>query len=1101
MKFEEQNPYASTVVGLPTVSYFEKAKPDAGFVDNFLAQLGYTYAPIYDSFSETSTFGNVPRTKTEFTLEDIEGYEDHVDEIVRGKNDEHVAFIKQSIDENRERRRIMGRANWYDPSSLVAGVLDPLNILFALPIAGQLGLFARGGMTLAQGAKAGFKGGLAYGVVSEGIRAPFDPLNTPTETAINTITATGLGTVFGIAPGVVRSGLARLNRSSDNLNKLANGEEIVDVNNLQKEIIDPETGEVTSNPLATSSKIKDTFFTKYLMNVIPTPGKRIMKNGTEKMREIYQLIEGNGAVAREKDAFGVTGNQSLRQREASYNAEANAFVTSFEKLYVQDIKNSADASPTKVFDINVTSAKARAKKMFGGQTPHFDEWFTNLQRKRILFKDPKQSYKLGKELTKVEQDGIKKLDDYYEIWKEDSKHVGLLQTEAQLRAKKTSLQKRIEDLDQRFEALKVKEKQIGLSKKELNEFNSFQKVRTKVGNRLQEASDMLDQNLARDWVSPIYYNKARLLTDDAYRQGLEKIFARHLRSNPARVYDQISGQYVNRLVDNPTMFARKVVANILEENADAIDFASPSRAGSAKHLKHRVLNIPEHEIVDYMILGPEVVYTYSKKMGKRVEWARNFGDKDIDDLLDDIELDGQNAGFTEKRIAELKRDFSEEIRRITGNIIEDPDRLSVQIAQRLKDIAGMTYLHGAGLSAVNDMGVMVLERGLKRNIAPFFNEADRAIMFKGMKDGPKLIDQIDLSKSFIQQRLVEDSVKRIQPNAVERVFNPITQAYYNIPLIGNNLGFVTKYAKILNGVHAQSDLIEVSLKVKNNTATNFEIEWLGRHFIDLDTAKKFADMPHEKGDKSFYANTDAWARDTPQDRELIRKFQTALNTNTANVIMHATSFDKPMLVNGVFYTKHHPFMNKLGFKIDERASTKNIKMTRIEWQPLGFPFQFMNFGLASSNRIFGAMFDPARKNRVMGALALMFLGYTTLNIRNRNKPWFFEKEPTDIFARTVDFSGILGVYSDIFYMGLHAGVGSGMIEQSDMLMGKYKPDGLDASLEFAGAVPGQLSEFIRAGNDYLNDRPSEGAKRLSRNLPWLSLYGLNDDFRDIAGGR
>ena len=73
MKFEEQNPYASTVVGLPTASYFEKAKPDAGFVDNFLAQLGYTYAPIYDSFSESSTFGNVPRTKTEFTLEDIEG--------------------------------------------------------------------------------------------------------------------------------------------------------------------------------------------------------------------------------------------------------------------------------------------------------------------------------------------------------------------------------------------------------------------------------------------------------------------------------------------------------------------------------------------------------------------------------------------------------------------------------------------------------------------------------------------------------------------------------------------------------------------------------------------------------------------------------------------------------------------------------------------------------------------------------------------------------------------------------------------------------------------------------------------------------------------
>tara|TARA_R110002012_G_scaffold7922_5_gene36496 strand:+ start:1691 stop:5002 length:3312 start_codon:yes stop_codon:yes gene_type:complete len=1098
---QNQNPFANPTVGLPTNTYFTKDTRADSFTDNFLAQLGYTYAPIYDTFSEQSMFGNVPRTKTEFTLEDIEGYEEHIDELVRGRNDEHLAFIKQTIDENRERRKIIGRSNWYDASSLVAGIADPLNVFFALPVMGQLGLFAKGGMTLAQGAKAGMKGGLAYGVASESIRAPFDPLNTGTETGINVISSTGLGAVFGIAPGVVRSGIQRLTRSSNNLNKLANGEEIVDINKLQKETIDPTTGEVkTTSNVDASSKLKQTNYVKYLMNWITTPGKRIMRDGTEKQREYYQLIEGNGSIALEKNAFGMSGNQSLRQREASYNANANAFVTSFEKYYVQDVKNNADASPTKVFDINVTSAVARGKKIFGGTTPHFDEWFENLQRKRILLSDPVESPKIAQNLTKSEQEAIKALDNHYEQWKQTNQSVGLLQTEAQLRAKKTSLLKRLDDMDKRFDALKEKESQIGLNRKELKEFNLYQQTRMKVGNRLQEAEDLLDQHLSKEWLSPIYYNKARLLTDEPYRKGLEEKFAKHLRTNPARVYDQKAGKYLNRLVDNPRKFAQKTVANILEENADGLDFVNPQKSGSGKHLRHRVINIPEHEIVDYMILGPEVIYSYANKMGKRVEWARNFGDKDIDDILDEIELDSINANHSEKKTAQIKRDFAEEIRRITGNIIEDPDRLSVQVTQRLKDIAGMTYLHGAGLSAVNDVGVMVLERGLKGNIAPFFNEADRGVLFKAMKKSTEQIDGIDLAKSLIQRRLIEDSVKRIQPNAVERIFNPITQTFYNIPLVGNNLGLVTKYAKIMNGVMAQSDLIEVAIKIKNNTATNFELEWMGRHFIDIDTAKKFADMPWEKGDGKYYANTDAWGTSV-QDRELVMKFQTALNTNTANVIMHATSFDKPMLVNGVFYMKHHPFMNKLGFKVDERASTANTKLTRIEYQPLGLPFQFMNFGLASTTRITGAMFDPARKNRVVGALALLFLGYTTLNIRNRNKPWFFEKETTDLFARTVDFSGVLGVYSDIFYMSLHAGIGSGLLDQSDALMGKYKPDGIDASLEFAGAVPGQVADWVRAGNDYLNGRESEGAKRLSRSMPWLSLYGLNEDFRDIAGGR
>ena len=259
----------------------------------------------------------------------------------------------------------------------------------------------------------------------------------------------------------------------------------------------------------------------------------------------------------------------------------------------------------------------------------------------------------------------------------------------------------------------------------------------------------------------------------------------------------------------------------------------------------------------------------------------------------------------------------------------------------------------------------------------------------------------------------------------------------------------------------------------------------------------------------YYANTTQWSQKTAQDREVYRRFQTALDTGVSNVILHATSFDKPMLVNGVFYMRHRPWMKSVKnpftgaefFPIDKRASTKNIGMVRFENQLLGLPFQFMNFGMGAFTRITGGMFDVARRHRLAGAMAMMFLGYSVLNIRNRNRSYFFEKEPTDLLARTIDQSGLLGVYSDIFYMSLHGMMGSGIMNDSEYLRGKYKPDAIDALVEPFGASVGQMVDFGRVVYDYMNGNDNEASRRLARNIPWIQLYGMNDDFKDLLRSR
>ena len=53
-----------TIVGVPLTNYSQTAKADPTFGENFLAQLGYTYAPLYGAVEEELRFGNLKREKT-----------------------------------------------------------------------------------------------------------------------------------------------------------------------------------------------------------------------------------------------------------------------------------------------------------------------------------------------------------------------------------------------------------------------------------------------------------------------------------------------------------------------------------------------------------------------------------------------------------------------------------------------------------------------------------------------------------------------------------------------------------------------------------------------------------------------------------------------------------------------------------------------------------------------------------------------------------------------------------------------------------------------------------------------------------------------------
>ena len=152
------------------------------FFEVVKAQLGYSYQPVIDALSN-SRFLDIEFDPEYDPRPDMVGYEDYFDTLVHAKNAEHMSVLKDQLDKNAERRQTMADAGFW--TNVGAGFLDPVNLI-ALPFGGpSVGILRSAG-----------RGAVAAGATQAGLetlRAPFDPMGTTSEVAVNI----GATTVFG----------------------------------------------------------------------------------------------------------------------------------------------------------------------------------------------------------------------------------------------------------------------------------------------------------------------------------------------------------------------------------------------------------------------------------------------------------------------------------------------------------------------------------------------------------------------------------------------------------------------------------------------------------------------------------------------------------------------------------------------------------------------------------------------------------------------------------------------------------------------------------------------------------------------------------------
>jgi len=1080
---------------------------DPTFSQSFMAGLKYQWLPITNRTSELFQFKDVEHDDT-FNFKDRMKEENtyiYAEELSRAKNNEHYDYILNNVRAIEQNRSVYDRSGF--GGALVAGVVDPLNIAFMMPVFNT-------GIRAAWSAKSALgvgyetaKVGGIFGITGELLRAPFDPFSTAQEVTANIATNTAFSGLLGGGARGVANGLTGIGtKIRARKDPLGASNDIEEIRKLREEGVADEG--LTKLPLDKFTLISRFIPSEKLQRLLYKDGKNI-KEAPDYVREAHVKVAYNGVTPLKKNYQGV-GEQSIDMLQTEYGAFGLQVEQYWRKLWNKELTNLDGTG--QIGGLDYRSTKISMDRYMGkGQqtyassstgeikTPTFGEFAEEIIELSILNGDASWNKRYYKDLPEFKKLGIQRLEDFLRDIDQRGQDAKLFHDKTTIKANIKELQDRIVDYERR---IKVEKDAAFKSILKLNLENVKKKV------TFYEQYNPTRKN----YKFPLYYNKELLVNNADAQEELTQIFTKHFldQSKVTRWNDKTNKYEDVRVFDNAVgrensrKYAEEVVDAILERGDDAYDYGTG--IGKGKHLMMRVTNIPEYKVINFIVKDPKVMTEYSKKMGFRIEFAKKFGDVDIDELVQGFELRMQRDGYSAKQIAEIKSDFLSDFERVAGQMVRDPQRMDTKFARNLKRVAGMSYLYGAGISSLTEtLAMPIFEHGFGRVFRGIVAGIDGN--FSKMKanatDLMHIGEGLEMIRPTAHHRMLHDNLRPLQVGRVEKTLETAENWFYK----ANGLAPITSIGKLIDSAIRIPKFYQQLKAYNDGTIKKLDIIELARYGIDEKLAKRmFNNGAWQETDTGMpLLNIQGWSTKTSADRELKQAVSTYFNTASRNTIIHATAFDRPTMMDGFVYKKWLPYMSKMGIEPDPRASvgkrangTYAYPVARLESGTMAFPFQFYNFAFAAHRRVLGALIDPAKQHRLSGMIALLGMSYVTLSLK---KPdwWFENKDYPELLMRVVDHSGVTGLYADIFYHGLNVAVASGLHDpDTSWLKGRYKAEGWDTAFGFAGASPNMIREWVEGTNDLLNDRTEEGLKKISYNAPVLSLIGLDDDLRALG---
>ena len=1128
------------IVPLNTKQYVDPT-PSPTWMETLNANLGYQYKHYVNAYHMEKRYGDVAFDDSLDVMAQIKGtnYERYYGDLKDAKNQDHLDDLIAQIDAMQERRQILANSSIW--SQLTTGLFDPVNLI-ALPFGGPALGIGRSALRVGLGV-ATIQAPLEVG------RQVFDPSATYAESGLNMGAAFFVGGTLGglmAIPGNVKANaIIRTNEEINEMAKVTNAvpaEQMAQLGQRDSrqfqlnadnaipvadktdqqiqslstpkgfiEFMKKESGVEDLRGILTQAKIKkaneyfageaqlrklegsdgkiksqnnlleNLFTSSWLYKGVTNPYKRVLQSkeySQDAKMAIIKLI-GDHGTALQANQMGVKTPQSVYIQASLYERE---WVKAYDDILAMYGEFTGKGKPVESkFDYFF-----RRKK--------FDEWLEATWVK---------SQTNAADLTPLETKVADRWNKFFRQWDERLKETGHIPDEAGLARRLEIAEAELALQTPRIQELAEKlNRQTGkLSKKDRLELDERSRIKTKLDNEIEtlkvsqetlRAHGKFRKSFKDENFFPRFWNKEKIRNN---REQLKQILITWFSENPIQyVYNpQTRKVQVKTLSRKPDDVAKRADETIDQLLGEGDPFANLSYGyGKSKHLKHRLVDIPNSKVTDFIVTNPvQVMMAYTNRTAAQYEFYKTFNFEDPEVAFGRILAQEAQNGVSEKSLNRLRRDFLHSYDRVAGVVLQNPEALSLRTAQVMKDLATLNYLGSAGFSTLPDAAVVMMQNELKPLFKQIIRVLDNEKVRMNAMEARQAGEMLEILKGDVHLRLMEDMLNNpFQNTFVSKVKN----AYFQL----NLLGPMTRTFKMMSSMAHSHTIIDYSVKMAQGKTTKRQAEWLLRLGIDKRDASKIAKMWDDniiENTEGFYlANTSKWT-----DQEAVDIFQRTLNAGVKNTVLMGSPADKPINVDGVFYLPMR-VARMAGMKEDPRFKG----YARVENALLGLPFQFYSYSFAALNKITTLYTQNQVTNRLVGIGMAMGLAYMGMQLKYRSNPFVLEEMALeDKIARSFDMSGLAALYSDMYYTSIQTSLALG---GPDLTMGLISPkfpqekNYVDAVTAPLGAGVSITTDLARAAYTFSQGDYGEGAKEFISNLPGARLWFMRDLVNDMSRG-
>ena len=881
------------------------------FGETLEATLKYQYSPLYDTIF--NAFDGDATLDPDFDFAGaVKGREGMARYLIGAKNQEHFDYLLGNVEKNMENRQVLQRSTILQ--SLGAGLLDPMNIAFPIPILRSVGGLVKGTMTAGQAFKAGAVGGATVGIASEAMRAPFDPLATKGEVAANIAMNTVGGGVLGTIPSVARAIGRNVQTSAKVADRnlevmMTRGTALRDEVDGVKLDYDIELDERSigvefkkDTVFIDKSLVKEQFYKKpwtkpevegakplaqgdipseveYASFLIhreiarkggaPTDKKKLVAwiDGTNK-EALQKMTSGYGEVktlVTDNPLYNMIGSPLKRTRNSEiipefYKmrhariAENNAVTLErhVEGLGVESMETSLNQYKNQANQLVIDLEDLQVMEATGdSQAPDIFGTRDDLITRAVA--GTRSSNEEFEAMLKLRAE-IANPAFNRTLTDYEKKYVG------RINSYYDDMLAKAKDVDFLTDVINIPSEI-----KNLKEFiNKFEKSladgsldpNSRAGTLAQARININKKELAKLEGMPKFKQKQNYLNRVPRSQEL---------ANDNALYERFVQVIMKYQKGEKTVWddaAGKWVEVSPRERAEQIadayahpqdfDPSTMGRPAGPRFFQERTLgDIPDYELIDFIHTDPSIVHDYARKVGLAIEYRKSFGDQTFDEFLEEFEIDAVQRGLSDDDISAYKRDITADFDALRGLSISDPSKLTTRIANFLRNVAQVTYLGKAAEATFGDLHGVIGQHGARELLTAFNNPATRATKNLIKEENRELVEALNLIKNDTANKVVIENTRMGEVYREEKIMNALVQRFHNLPLFGSFLGPMTKLWRGLDGVLRHHRIIKHAIEMRDGTIDPKDKIFLGRMGITEEIAKDIANIKMANGESPF----------------------------------------------------------------------------------------------------------------------------------------------------------------------------------------------------------------------------------------------------------